>query len=257
MRAEYRIDAVRNAVRLLRALAESGRPLGVTELGKMLGMNKASVFRLLLTLGEQGFVRQDPRTRAYGLGPELVVIGQAAAESLHFRRDARSLMEKLTAATEMPSFLNVPGSDQVVCVEHVPSMRLIDLYGRAGHTMLYHACPSGLVLLAYGPPERLEAVIERGLARISSQTITDPEELRLAVAQVREQGYAVGVNDLDEGVASISAPIYGADGQVVAALGLAGFLQHVEGRIDPLVDQLLSVTRELSMPLYARSVAIG
>ena len=217
----------------------------------MLGLNKASVFRLLATLAGQGFVRQDPDTRAYGLGSELVVLGRAASESLHFRRDARALMEQLTAEAEMPTFLNVPAPEHVVCLEHVPSMRLIDLYGRAGHTMPYHACPSGLVLLAFGPPERLEMVIERGLDRYASRTITDADQLRAVVAQVRERGYALGINDLDEGVASISAPIYDAHGLVVAALGLAGFLQHFEGRFETLTQKLLAVTRELSIPLHS------
>lgn len=245
---EYRIDAVSNALRLLQVLADAGRPLGGAELARLLTMNRASVFRLLATLKEQGFIRQDPQTRAYGLGPALVVLGRAASESLHFRRDARPVMEQLTNAVEMATFLNVPGPEHVVCIEHVPSMRLLDLYGRAGHTMPYHACPSGLVLLAYGPAERLETVIRRGLPRFASQTITDEATLRQTVEAVRERGYAIGINDLDEGVASISAPIYGPGGQVDAALGIAGFVHNFDGRYDSLASRLLTVTDDLSIP---------
>jgi len=156
MISEYRIDSVNNALRLLRVLAEDRRPRGVSELSRMLGFNKASVFRLLATLAGQGFVRQDPDTRAYGLGSELVVLGRAASESLHFRRDARALMEQLTAETVMHPFLTLPAPAHVVTLEHLPITPLLALFGWVRHTIPYHSCPPGLVLV---PADRVEALL--------------------------------------------------------------------------------------------------
>src|SRR5205085_7233467 len=119
------------------------------------------------------------------LGPELVVLGQAATEAVDFRREARPVMSRLSEHTGLPSYLNVPGTNEVVCLEHVPSMSGINLYGRAGHTMPYHACPSGLVLLAYGPAELLQRVLTQGLARYGRKTIVSGRALRAALKQVR------------------------------------------------------------------------
>lgn len=231
---DYQITVVHRAALVLRALARRG-PLGVSELSRELDLGKATVFRLLQTLSQEGLVRQDSGTSQYSLGPELVVLGQAAMEAIDLRTHVRPLMERLSAQTGLPTYLNVAGALDVVCLEHVPSMGGINLYGAAGHTMPYHACPSGLVLLAFGPEERVERVLERGLPRYGSQTITEPRRLLEALAATRDAGFASGVDDLEDGVSSIAAPIRDAAGRVVASLGIAGFSHLFAKRFEELV----------------------
>jgi DNA-binding IclR family transcriptional regulator len=195
---------------------------------------------------ELGLVQQDRETRRYRLGPELVVLGQAASEAVDFRRSARPVMERLSEKAGMPSYLNVAGARDVVCLEHVASLAGIDLYGKAGHTMPYHACPSGLVLLAFGPAERLEQAIGLGLARYARNTITSQRRLRATLREVRSQGYAAGVDDLEDGVTSVAAPICDLRGAVIGALGLAGFSHLWEGRLEALTDSVLRAAAEIS-----------
>jgi DNA-binding IclR family transcriptional regulator len=218
-------------------------------------MGKASVFRILHTLLEQGLVRQEPDTKAYGLGPTLIVLGQAATESLDFRRAARPAMERLTEESGLPTYLNVPGTQDVVCLEYVPSLAGINLYGKAGHTMPYHACPSGLVLLAYGPDERLLRVLANGLARYARNTIVGKRALRAEVARVRSQGYAVGADDLEDGVSSVAAPVCDVAGRVIGALGLAGFAHLFDGRTEEFVQRVQDAAAVISTA--GRRPAVG
>lgn len=242
---DYEITVVRRAALVLRTLARRG-PLGVSELSRELAIGKASVFRLLHTLGQEGLVRQDAATSQYHLGPELVILGQAAIESIDLRAHARPLMQRLSEQTGLPSYLNVAGASDVVCLEHVPSLGGINLYGEAGHTMPYHACPSGLVLLAYGPPERIEQVCERGLDRYGSQTITGRKQLLEALEATRQAGFASGADDLENGVSSIAAPITDAAGRVVASLGLAGFSHLFAKRFEQLVSDVRETATAIS-----------
>ena len=242
---EYQITVVRRAALVLRTLAQRG-PLGVSELSREVRLGKTSVFRLLHTLSQEGLVRQDALTSQYSLGAELVVLGQAAVEGIDLRTHARPLMERLSRQTGLPSYLNVPGALDVVCLEHVPSLGGINLYGAAGHTMPYHACPSGLVLLAFGPPERVEQVLERGLNRYGSQTITERKRLHEALAATRDAGFASGVDDLEDGVSSIAAPIKDATDGVVASLGLAGFSHLFSPRFEELVEAVRQAASEIS-----------
>jgi DNA-binding IclR family transcriptional regulator len=243
---EYQIAAVRRAALVLRTLGQRG-PLGLSELSREIGIGKASIFRLLHTLSREGLVRQDASTSQYMLGPELVVLGQAAIETMDLRTHARPLMQRLSEQTGLPSYLNVPGALDVVCLEHVPSMGGINLYGAAGHTMPYHACPSGLVLLAYGPEDRVEQVLQRGLVSYGSQTITKPARLIEALAATRDAGFASGADDLEDGVSSIAAPITDAAGGVVAALGLAGFTHLFAKRFDELVAAVRETASAISL----------
>lgn len=245
-RTDYEVESVRKAVRVLRALAEGDGGIGVSDLARELAIGKASTFRLLHTLKELGLVRQDVSTKRYQLGPELVVLGQAASEAVDFRQVARPLMQRLTADAGMPSYLNVPGARDVVCLEHVPSLAGIDLYGRAGHTMPYHACPSGLVLLAFGPEDRVERALSLGLRRYGRKTITNRRRLLATLREVRSRGYAYGTDDLEDGVTSVSAPICDIQGTVVGALGLAGFTHLFEGRIERLIEDVERTAAEIS-----------
>lgn len=244
--ASYEIDAVRRAVRVLQALADADGGVGVSELGRGLGIGKASVFRLLRTLTELGLVQQDSETRLYRLGPGLIPLGQAASEAIDLRSAARPAMERLTSGTGMPTYLNVPGSRDVVCLEHVRSLSQIDLYGQAGHTMPYHACPSGLVLLAFGPSDRLERALSLGLSRYGRNTIVSRRALRAALADVRSHGYAFGTDDLEDGVTSVAAPICDHHGDVVGALGLAGFSHMFESRRESLIAAVEQAAAEVS-----------
>lgn len=252
---EYGVNAVRRAVLVLRALARSSEGRGVSDLGRDLGLGKATVFRVLQTLVDEGLVRFDDATKRYGLGPELIVLGQAASDATDIRSEARPVMERLSEQTGLPSYLNVAGTHEVVCLEHVPSMGGINLYGAAGHTMPYHACPSGLVLLAHGPSERLERIGGRVLERFGSASIVSSVELAAELARVRDQGYAVGVDDLEDGVTSIAAPIVDATTRVTASLGLAGFSHLFEGRMEELVAAVLRAAAEISAPTPARHTA--
>jgi DNA-binding IclR family transcriptional regulator len=245
--APTEIDSVRKAIIILQALASKQSGMGVSELSESLRMSKGSVYRILQTLKSRGVVSQDGDSRRYLLGPELVPLGHAAAEVFEFRRAAGPVMAELSSGTGLPSYLNVPGNSDVVCLEHVPSLSGIDLYGRAGHTMPYHACPSGLVLLAFGPSERLERVVTRGLDRFARRTIVTREALEAELERVRAQGYAVGFDDLEDGVGSVSAPIFDLRGAVVAALGLAGFSHLLEGRIQALVERVRAAAASISL----------
>jgi DNA-binding IclR family transcriptional regulator len=251
----YGVESVRRAVRVLQALASVPGGAGVTDLARELSLGKASTFRVLHTLIELGLVRQDGETRRYRLGPELVVLGQAAAEAVDFRRTARPVMEQLSGTVRMPSYLNVPGAQDVVCLEHVPSLAGIDLYGKAGHTMPYHACPSGLVLLAFGSQERLARAAELGLRRYAKNTITSQRRLRATLREARLKEYVVGVDDLEDGVTSVAAPIRDVQGTVVGALGVAGFSHMFDGRLDEVVAAVRHAAAAISAGGSRRSSA--
>lgn len=241
----YEVEGVQRAVTVLRALAASDKELGVAELSRALDLGKTTLFRLLFTLELEGLVRQDAVTKKFRLGPDLAVLGRAAADDFDLRRQARPVMERLATETNLPVFLNVPGSTEVVCLEHVASLNRVELYGRAGHTLPYHACPSGYVLLAFGPPQLLESVLQRSLPRYATNT-PDKAELHQRLEEVRNLGYSYGKDDLDEGVSSVAVPIRERRGNTVASLGLAGFSVGFDHRRDQLVTSLLAAADEIS-----------
>jgi IclR family KDG regulon transcriptional repressor len=227
-------------------MAESPRDLGVSDLSKKLGIAGATAFRILYTLRLEGLVKQDSDTKRYRLGADLAALGQAAADRFDVRHEALPTMERLSSESGMPSYLNIAGSSEVVCIEHVASLGNIDLYGRAGRTMPFHACPSGYVLLAFGSPDLLKKVMGAPLRKFGKNSVVDPAAILGILEGVRAQGYAYGESDLEDGVTSVSAPIRDHTGNVIAAIGLAGFSVMFDGHEQRLVEVLLNAAREIS-----------
>lgn len=219
--ADYHLAGASRVVTTLRAIARLSEP-SITELVADLGFGKATTFRIVSTLRDEGLVVQDAATRRYRLGLEMAVLGRAALNDYDLQRDLTPTLERIQREVSLPIFLNVPSAADVLCLDHFAGTSILSMFGRTGITMPYHACPSGLVLLAFGPDERLDHIASGPLGRMASRTITDPEALRTQVARVREARIAFGEDDLEDGMSSLSVPIFDIHDSVVAAIGIAG-----------------------------------
>ena len=246
---QYDVEGVRRAFAVLGQLAAHSDEIGAADVARSLDMSRSTAFRILVTLEGLGAVRQNPATRRYRLGPELIMLGRSASEQLDLRSEARPTMSRLAEAVRLPLYLNVRGPTSVICVEHVPSGVSIELYGQAGRSLPYHACPSGYVLLAFGDDELRARILDGPLPRYASGTPTTPTAVRRILGEVRERGVAYGKDDLDERVSSLAAPIFDADGRAVASLGLAGFSVDVEPRLGDLRATLRDATDEITRHL--------
>ena len=244
--AGYEVEGIRKAFAALRILAASPQPLSTTEISRSLGVSKATAFRLMHTLAIEGVAKKDAKTKAYRLGPDLAHLGHAAVQAFDLRREATPIMEALTSTLGLPTFLNVAGSREVVCIEHVASLSNLDLYGRAGRTMPYHACPSGYVLLSWSDEGLLDQVADGPLERFASKTPSSRVELERILDETRSHGYAYADSDLEEGVSSIAAPIFGPQGTVIASLGIAGFSVMIDDRHQEIASELTTAAAKIS-----------
>jgi DNA-binding IclR family transcriptional regulator len=215
--ADYGIDVVRRAVRVLGILSESDE-LALPEVAERLGAGKSTTYRLLTTLCLDDMVVQDPATKHYRLGPRLIGLGTSAAERTDVIEAARPVMERLADAHHVVITLNLPTRDAVLEARRVPR------HGRGefvaiGAPLPYHACASGLLFLAFGSGELRERIASGPLTRHASATPVTAGELEAIVDRVRVDGVVRAVDTLSEGITAVAAPITDAGGTVIATLG--------------------------------------
>lgn len=244
--AGYEVDGVRKAFAAVRLLATSPEPIGITDISRSLGISKAAAFRLMHTLCLEGVTMKDRATKTYRLGPDLAHLGHVASEDFTIRRAALPVMESLTSRLGLPTYLNVAGSRDVVCLEHVESKTKLNLYGRAGLTLPYHACPSGYVLLSWSMPDAVDRITESPMPRYAMNTPRNRDQLQTTLEETRDRGYAFGSADLEDGASSLAAPIYGASGSVVASLGIAGWSVMVDERREQIGWTLMDAAAEIA-----------
>jgi DNA-binding IclR family transcriptional regulator len=215
------LRSVTRALRSLELIGEAGE-LGVTELGRRLGVHKATASRLAATLADHGFVERDPVTERYRLGFALVALAGSAMSNLDLVRTARPLLEDLAERTRETVNLGVLAGDAVVYLDQVTGSRSVVAVNWVGRRTPLHDTSNGKVLLAFATEADAERVLASPFERATAHTVTDPNELREQLELVRERGWAQTLEELEDGLNAVAAPVRGADGAVVAALSVSG-----------------------------------
>jgi len=245
----YKIASVDRAIELLFILESSQRDMGVTELSKLLGVQKSATHNLLQTLLARGIVQQTDTGR-YTLGLRLMRLGSACAERLDVRRLAHPVMTELAAETGEVIILAMLGKDEIVLVDKVEPLRSFFIIPRFDYANTFHCTAVGKILLASAPPMLLERLINRGLERFTPYTNNNKDVLLDELAKIRENGVAIACNETIEGVTCIAAPIHDAKGAVVAALSITSASSWLTpDRYEPLIRSLKQKTTLISHKL--------
>ncbi|HEX6844962.1 MAG TPA: IclR family transcriptional regulator [Actinomycetota bacterium] len=220
-RDEGNLQSVRRAVSALEQISEAGE-LGVTELGRRLGVHKATASRLVATLAERGLLERDPVSEKYRLGFGLIRLAGAAMAGLDIVRIAHPILEDLAERTRETVNLGVLSGEGVVYIDQVTGTRSIVAVSWVGRRTPLHCSSNGKVLLAHLPASERDEHLAAPLEPMTPRTVTDPAVLAAQLEEVVRRGYAQTMEELEEGLNAVAAPIRQADGQVAAALSVSG-----------------------------------
>ena len=215
------LQSVRRALRALELISESGE-LGVTELGRKLGVHKATASRLIATLAERGFVERDPISEKFRLGFGLISLAGAAVGGNDLVRAARPILDDLAERTRETVNLGVLSGGSVVYVDQVTGTRSIVSVSWVGQRTPLHCTSNGKVLLAYATDAERDRLLRAPLTRLTPRTITDVKKLRAQLAEIVVRGYSQTMEELEEGLNAVAAPVRGMGGDLVAALSVSG-----------------------------------
>jgi DNA-binding IclR family transcriptional regulator len=195
----------------------------LTELSEHLNWPKGTTHRFLTALETHGILRRNRRDKTFKLGYKLYVWGNLAAESMALRHVAHSVMQDLVTHTGETALLTIYHDQEVVCIDKIETQQPVRMTLQVGHRGLPHAGASRKVLMAYLPQAEIEAIIrDKGLPRLSTNTITGRDELLEELARIRELGFAHSCEETDLGARGIAVPIFDPTGQVVGSVGIAG-----------------------------------
>jgi IclR family acetate operon transcriptional repressor len=215
------VQSVSRAVRALELIAQEGE-LGVTDLGRGLGVHKATASRLAATLAAGGLIERDPVTDRYRLGFGLIRLVGAAMASIDLVRTAHPVLQELADRTHETVNIGVLSGDGVVYVDQVSSAHLVGSTNWVGRRTPLHSSSSGKVFLAHMPEAERQQILARPLEALTPRTVTDPARLRRQLEEVRVRGYATIQDELEKGLNAVAAPVRQANGDVVAAVSVSG-----------------------------------
>jgi DNA-binding IclR family transcriptional regulator len=207
------------ALGVLGAFTDASPELTLSDLVTLTGLPPATAHRIVAELVGWGALERVGRGR-YRIGLRLWRIGALAPAARTLREAALAPMQDLAAVTGHVVHLVVRDGYRALFVERLPGREELTVRSRVGRDMPLHASGPGKVLLAHAPAAFVEELMARGLPRLAPGTITDPAALRAALDGIRRSGHCLSREEMTEGTASVAAPVVGADGTVVAALGV-------------------------------------
>jgi IclR family acetate operon transcriptional repressor len=242
------IRSVDRAVAILDLLAENGWRAGA-EVARDLGVHRSTALRLLGTLERHALVERDPRTAKYRLGRRLPQLARVVTGELDLRQVARPVCAALAASTGETVTLDVLDGDEIVPIEQSTGSTALMSVNWLGRRTPVHCTASGKVILAFAADPVRQRLLARPLEPLTPRSIVDVSELEKQLAAARIAGYARTFEELEMGLDAIAAPVYSADGEVVAAIDVSGPAHRLQagGRLD-----FVTLTKEAAADVSRR-----
>lgn len=239
------VRAVERALQLIEVFARSRGPFSITELSGILELAPSTVHRLVQTLMSLGYVVQYQESKRYGVGRGIAEINRAMLLKYEFARFAGPHLEALVVSSGETANLAALYGTSMLYLNQAESPAMVRVSNPVGTLVPLHCTAVGKVFLADFDPVMLQDVIGyAGLEAFTPKTLTQPESLHKALAQVRAQGYALDDEEFAQGVRCIAVGVRGSSGAVVAAISLSGPSSRVTDERIPVLAERVKAASE-------------
>ncbi|WP_340539290.1 IclR family transcriptional regulator [Nocardioides sp. GXZ039] len=217
--------------------------LSLAEISRRTGISKPSVHRLNQELLDWGMLERSGQ--AYRLGLRAFELGSRVPRFRVLRDAVRPHMESLCFSTKETVHLAVLDGLEVLYLEKIVGTPQATKPSRIAGRMPLHATATGKVLLAHSPRTVLDAVVARGLERITSTTVVSSQLLNEQVAKARADGYATEFEEVTLGYCSVAVPLFGPTGLLLASLAITAPIFRADTR--KFAMALTAVSRKVAI----------
>jgi len=235
-RGDHFVQSLERGLAVLRAFDETRPELTLSDVARATGLTRAAARRFLHTLVELGYMRTDGRL--FALRPRILERGYAYLSSMGLPEVAQPHLETLVSQVHESSSVSVLDGEDVVYVARVPTKRIMTVTIAVGTRFPAYATSMGRVLLAAQSDDWLDEYFKRAdLRQLTRYTTVEERLLRALLEHVREHGWSLVDQELEEGLRSIAVPIHNPDGSVVAAVNVSAHASR--GSSESIRDELL------------------
>ncbi len=248
---------LRSLARGLAVMTALGGESGMTlsAVADATGLPRATARRALITLRQEGYIEHaDDEGRLFALLPSVLELGYARVSSRSVEELVRPHLVRLTGQVRESASVAVLSGPEISYVARVATSRIMQVAITVGTRFPAYATSMGRVLLAAFPePEREARIAAMDLKPLTRFTVTDPRALAEILRGVREDGYALVDQELEEGLRSMAAPVCDGRGRVVAAVNVSmhAGLDDADRARDAMLPALTEAAARISADLAA------
>lgn len=238
--------AVDAATKVIRFIAEEKSDVGISDICRGTDLNKNMVFRILNSLEAQGWVYCDDQK--YGLTLVPFYLSSKALSKMTLNNAAYPSLYKLWRKTGESTYLGTLKGDKVSYLQHFDGTGDVRVAGRVGGEYDIYCSAPGKVLLANAGDEFITEYLKNDIEKRTDKTITDKEEFKKELQNIREKGYATDKEEFGNGITCVAAPIIDMSGKVIGSIGCSAFTLNgdCQSVIDRLLPDVLEAANEIS-----------
>ncbi|WHX98365.1 IclR family transcriptional regulator [Neobacillus sp. DY30] len=251
MQRDNVVKSVSRALDIIAIVGLKKGGLGVTEIANQIDINKSSVFRILSTLVQYGYIEQNPETGKYKLGYKFLDISSKLLESIDLRSEAKPFLQELENKTNEVIHLVVYDQGEVVYIEKLEGNETLRTHSKVGKRAPMHSTSVGKAILSHLPENDVLSILDRkGMPCHTDYTITTPEEFLHELNQIRQRGYALDLEENEYGITCIAAPVFDHLGKVVGAVSISGPTTRMNTeRLNQLGPLMIQTGKQISARL--------
>ncbi len=241
---DYTIRSVERALQLLKLFRPGREELSFPEICAGCGLNKSTVYRLLVTLEKHGFVALNSEGKYYP-GSVFVDLSTLVNVQQHVRNKARAVLDNLTRISGETVILTLLNANTLNCIDKIESANTLTITSQIGAVVpLFHGA-TGRSISAFFTDKQLEHYRLQEGRRLNC--VYEKDDLVRINREVAQQGYCVSDSEVDAAVVALAAPFWGSQRQILGSISIAG----PNVRFDPqaarrYAQHLLDATAALS-----------
>lgn len=245
------MSAIEKACRVLATVCESPRPPRFSDLVTRVGLPKSTVHRMLGELMDQQLVRYDAEQQVYTAGYRLLDFARRTWEESDVRQVAQPAMRELMDAAQETVHLAVLDGHEIIYIDKLESRRGVRLYSAVGKRGPIYCTGVGKALLAFLPAAEQDAIIaDTDFVAHTPQTLADAASLRQALGEIRVRGCALDMEEHEEGIRCVAAPVFNFRGDAVASISVTSTARRMPvERLQDLQPLVLEASRRISREL--------
>ncbi len=240
------IAGLEKGLSIIECFDDANPRLTASQAGGRCGMTRTAARRYLLTLAHLGYVSTDGKL--FWLTPRVLRLGQSYLESARLPRIVQPFLQRVTAGTQESAYVSVMDGDDIVYIARNGSNRAMNTGYVLGSRVQAQVTAAGLLMLSMRNTSWMENwLATHELRAYTSYTISSKDRLRIELARVRAQGWAISEQQLELNYRGIAVPLRDRHGDVVGALSVTMPMGHESS--EDAAARVLSVLQETAQAM--------
>ncbi|KAA0969075.1 IclR family transcriptional regulator [Aureimonas fodinaquatilis] len=247
MKDPYLISSLGKALSVIDLFTEQPT-WSLAELAAKLDTSKPTIFRILHTFEDSGYLSKDVDTGRYHLGMRFYALGNSAIRNEQLSWQAYAPLQELATQTGETVYVGILFGGEAVCVQLVDGSATVRMHSFIGKRSPAHASTLGKVILAHLPSADVDDFLQQyGMKAYTPNTITEPESFKQELRRIFEDGFAIDNEELELGLSCVGAPVSDNTGRVFATIAVSAPVSRMGAQqIVKLVPMVQQTARQIS-----------